>query len=166
AVRARIEQLESSLSAASAAFRVQSAPVTVARIQAALPPGAALIEFVRYHRFDPVQVEPQDERYGAYLVTQRGSPRWVALGAAASIEASVDAALTALDRKARTEVAKAALRRLDAVVLAPIDPVSHLLFAPDGKLNLVPFEALVDPDGRYALERYVVSYVATGRDLL
>jgi CHAT domain-containing protein/tetratricopeptide (TPR) repeat protein len=170
AVRARIEQLESSLSAASAAFRVQSAPVTVAAIQAALPPGAALIEFVRYHRFDPVQVEPQDERYGAYLVTQRGPPRWVALGAAASIEASVDAALTALDRKARAEVAKAALRRLDAVVLAPIrarlDPVSHLLFAPDGKLNLVPFEALVDPDGRYALERYVVSYVATGRDLL
>jgi CHAT domain-containing protein/tetratricopeptide (TPR) repeat protein len=170
AVRARIEHLESALSAASAEFRVQSELVTVAKIQAALPPGAALIELVRYHHFDPVQVRPQDERYGAYLVTQRGPPRWVALGAAPSIDATVDAVLATLDGKADGEVAKAALRRLDAAVLAPIRArlggASHVLFAPDGKLNLVPFEALVDPRGQYALERYLVSYVATGRDLL
>jgi CHAT domain-containing protein/Tfp pilus assembly protein PilF len=170
ALRVRIEQLESALSAASAEFRVQSEPVTVAKIRAALPRGAALIELVRYHRFDPRQVQPQDERYGAYLVTQHGPPRWIALGAAASIDAKIDALLATLDRKARGDVAKAALRRLDAAVLAPIrarlDGVSHLLFAPDGKLNLVPFEALVDPSGRYAVERHLVSYVATGRDLL
>jgi CHAT domain-containing protein/tetratricopeptide (TPR) repeat protein len=170
ALRARIEHLESVLSAASAEFRVQSEPVTVAKIQAALPPDAALIELVRYHRFDPVQVKPEDEEYGAYLVTHRGPARWVALGAASSIDARIDAVLATLDGKARTDVAKAALRRLDAAVLAPIrarlDGVSHLLFAPDGKLNLVPFEALVDPRGGYALERYLVSYVATGRDLL
>jgi CHAT domain-containing protein len=38
--------------------------------------------------------------------------------------------------------------------------------APDGKLNLVPFEALIDPQGRYALDSYLVSYVSSGRDLM
>jgi CHAT domain-containing protein len=44
--------------------------------------------------------------------------------------------------------------------------VSHLILAPDGKLNLVPFEALIDTQGHYELERYLVSYLSSGRDLL
>jgi CHAT domain-containing protein len=44
--------------------------------------------------------------------------------------------------------------------------VSHLILAPDGKLNLVPFEALIDAQGHYELERYLVSYLSSGRDLL
>ena len=55
------------------------------------------------------------------------------------------------------ESTRAALRSLDALVLAPIrdrlagQSVSHLIISPDDKLNLVPFEALIDPQGRYAL---------------
>src|SRR5262249_33483020 len=98
ALRARIESLEASVGAASAEFRTQSAPVTVARIQAALPPGAMLVELVRYQRFDPrrPQQRLQGERYVAYLVARRGPPQWVALGDAAPIDAAVDAALAAL----------------------------------------------------------------------
>jgi CHAT domain-containing protein len=44
--------------------------------------------------------------------------------------------------------------------------VSHVILAPDAKLNLVPFEALIDPQGHYTLEGYLVSHVTTGRDLL
>jgi CHAT domain-containing protein/Tfp pilus assembly protein PilF len=171
ALRARIDELESVLSAASADFRVYSEPVTVTKLQAALPPGTALVEFVRYSRFDPRQIKRSpEERYVAYLVTRHGPPRSVALGATPAIDDKVDAVLAALDDKVGITAAKTALRRLDAVVLAPIreqlQDVSHVIFAPDGKLNLVPFEALVDPSGRYALERYVVSYASTGRDLL
>ena len=46
------------------------------------------------------------------------------------------------------------------------DKVSRLLISPDGALNLVPFEALVDQRQRYLVERYAVSYLTTGRDLL
>jgi CHAT domain-containing protein len=42
----------------------------------------------------------------------------------------------------------------------------HLLISPDGALNLVPFEALRDEQGRYAIERHLISYVSSGRDLL
>jgi CHAT domain-containing protein len=38
--------------------------------------------------------------------------------------------------------------------------------SPDGDLNLVPFDALIDPQGRYLLERYAITYLTTGRDLL
>jgi CHAT domain-containing protein len=42
----------------------------------------------------------------------------------------------------------------------------QLLVSPDGALNLIPFEALVDERGRYLLERYSIHYLTAGRDLL
>jgi len=173
ATRARIDELESKLSAASAEVRVQVEPVTLAKIQAALPAGAALLELVRYRRDDPRQPKArrwQEPRYVAYILTARDAPSWVSLGEAAPIDAQIDATLRAIHTMASSEITRAELQRLDAVVLAPIRAqlanVSHLIVAPDGKLNLVPFEALVDPRGRYALENYLISYVTTGRDLL
>ena len=44
--------------------------------------------------------------------------------------------------------------------------VSRLLVSPDGALNLVPFEALVDEQGQYLIERFAISYLTSGRDLL
>jgi CHAT domain-containing protein len=170
-LRARMDELEAQLSAASDEYRTQVAPVTMAAVQAELPADAALVEFVRYHRFDPGRPQPwQEERYVAYLLTRQGPPRWVALGAAQPIDAAVDAVLAAMDRRIAAATAQAALRQLDAQLLAPIraqlSGIAHLIVAPDGKLNLVPFEALVDPQGRYALDSYLVSYVSSGRDLL
>lgn len=171
AVRARIDALESVLSAVSADFRSQVEPITWAKIQAALPPGAALVEFVRYRDSAPQQPrQRREERYLAYLLTSRGPPGYVALGAAARIDAEIEAVLAAVHGKAERSITRRALQRLDALVLAPIrarlSGTSQLVLAPDGQLNLVPFDALVDADGRYALENYLVSYVTTGRDLL
>src|SRR5262245_38617270 len=42
----------------------------------------------------------------------------------------------------------------------------RLLIAPDGSLNLIPFAALVDQQNRYLVERYAISYLTSGRDLL
>jgi CHAT domain-containing protein len=44
--------------------------------------------------------------------------------------------------------------------------VSQLLVSPDGELNLVPFEALRDQPRHYLVERYTISYLTSGRDLL
>jgi CHAT domain-containing protein/Tfp pilus assembly protein PilF len=172
ASRARVEVLEAALGAASVEFRAQSAPITVAKVQAALPRGATLVEFVRYQPFVPglVQQRSQPDRYVAYLVTRQGPPQWVALGDAAPIDAAVDAVLAVLHRAAAPEATHAALRALDELVFAPIrgrlTGSSHVILAPDSKLNLVPFEALVDPQGHYELEQHLVSYVTSGRDLL
>src|SRR5262249_52238822 len=157
--------LEAALSAASDDFRRQAAPVTVASVQEVLPADAALVEFVRYRRFDP-RSRPQpwgEEYYIVYLLTRHGPLRWVALGEAAPIDTAVAAVLNKMDSRIPVAAAQAALQRLDALMFAPVraqlSGISHVILAPDGQLNLVPFEALIDPGGHYALERYLVSYV-------
>jgi CHAT domain-containing protein len=42
----------------------------------------------------------------------------------------------------------------------------RLLVSPDGELNLIPFAALVDEEGHYLIERYSITYLTSGRDLL
>jgi CHAT domain-containing protein len=171
-LRTRIDALESDLNAASAALRARSQPVTSARVQAALPDGAALIEFASYRHFDPQADHErwQETRYVAYILQRHGPPQWVALGEAAPIDAAVDAVLDEMHQNPSADATKAALQHLDALLFEPLRTrlanISHVILSPDGKLNLVPFEALLDPQGRYELENWLVSYVASGRDLL
>src|SRR5262249_45065501 len=47
-----------------------------------------------------------------------------------------------------------------------IGSTKQLLISPDGELNLIPFEALLDEHGHYLVQRYSISYLTTGRDLL
>jgi CHAT domain-containing protein len=47
-----------------------------------------------------------------------------------------------------------------------VGDATRLLISPDGALNLVPFEAFVDEDGHYSVERYAIDYLTSGRDLL
>jgi CHAT domain-containing protein len=171
-LRIQIDDLEAELNAASAEFRIQSETITIAKVQAALPRGAALVELVHYSRFDARRPSQpwQEQRYLAYLLPKQGPPQWVALGDAARIDAGIDAVLATMRKDAGATAAKTALRNLDELVFAPIrsrlSGVSHVILSPDGKLNLVPFEALIDPQGHHALEQQLISYVTSGRDLL
>lgn len=152
-------------------FLTQLDPVTIDKVQAALPRNAALVEFVRYRRYEARQSPPwQEDRYIAYVLSKQGSPRWIALGDAGRIDDAVNSMSITMRRGISEAAAKSALRNLDALVFAPVrnllSGVSHIVLSPDGALNLVPFDALVDPQGRYALEQYLISYVTSGRDLL
>jgi CHAT domain-containing protein len=61
-------------------------------------------------------------------------------------------------------------RALDEKVLQPLRPLlgdtRQLIISPDGELNLIPFAALVDERDHYLLERYLFTYLTSGRDLL
>ena len=61
-------------------------------------------------------------------------------------------------------------RNLDEKLMSPIRNLigdkKHLLISPDGNLNLIPFEALVDENDKFLIENYKVSYLTSGRDLL
>jgi CHAT domain-containing protein len=130
------------------------------------------VEFVRYHPIDPQHVlrRSSETRYIAYIVERRAPPQWVQLGDAAPIDAAIDAVLAAMHRSPSAEQARIALQQLDALVFeplrGPLANASHLIISPDGKLNLVPFEALRDSQGSYELEHRLISYVTSGRDLL
>lgn len=168
------EHLEIEMQRRSAGYLSPSAPVTLAAVQDAIPPSAALIEYAVYRPFDPrasVESDKQSgpSRYVVYVLRHSGGARWKDLGPAAVIDRAVDRMRTALADPARSDVSRRA-RELHQLVLAPLEPMlsgtTHLLISPDGPLHLVPFEALRTAGGRYVLEDHLVTYLTTGRDLL
>jgi CHAT domain-containing protein len=54
--------------------------------------------------------------------------------------------------------------------MAPVREIlgdtTTVFLSPDGSLNLIPFEALVDESGDYLVETYQFRYLTSGRDLL
>jgi CHAT domain-containing protein len=173
ALESRREQLERVLSEHSAQFRADTQAVTVNAVQAAIPADAVLIEYAVFRPFDP-RAERNAEAFGpphyaAYVVGRQGSPVGVDLGEAAAIDRNIAALRTALRSPSSPDVRAEASALYDAVMAplrASIGSASHLIISPDGSLNLVPFEALVDQRGAYLLEKYETSYVTSGRDLL
>src|SRR6266508_4050121 len=178
--QARIKDLEdqadkdeADISRRSDEFRAQSLPVTLEAVRAAIPSDSALIEFASYRPFN-AKATRGDEAYGqpryvAYVLRHEGEIEWKELGEAKSIDTAIAALRKALRDPKRVDVKRLA-RAVDAKVFQPVRPllgdVSRLLISPDGSLNLVPFAALVDEGRRYAVERYSISYLTSGRDLL
>jgi CHAT domain-containing protein len=172
-LEAQKERLESALSDHSAEFRANVQPVTLEAVQAEIPEDAALLEFAIFRPFDP-RVDRNAEAYGpphyaAYVVRKQRAPCGFDLGAASVINQAVDELRQALRDPRRADVKERA-RVVDQQVMGPLraslGDANRLIVSPDGELNLVPFEALVDDRGRYLIERHAVSYVTSGRDLL
>jgi CHAT domain-containing protein len=166
---ARREQLETILSEHSAEFRVEAEAVTVEAVQAAIPEDAALLEFAVFRPFDPRADVYGPARYAAYVVHRQGTPIGIDLGETVPMDRLIDALRMVL-RNPNDPGTKAAAHAVYLAVMAPLrtslgDAV-HLIVSPDGALNLVPFEALVDDVGAYLIERYDTNYVSSGRDLL
>lgn len=168
----RREELEAALSEHSARFRAQTRPVTLEAVQAAIPGDAALVEFAVYRPFNPRAERNADAygppRYAAYVVRAHTTPAGVDLGDAGAIDRSIAALRDALRNPSRdvTEPARAVAARIVEPLRSSLGDARRLLISPDGDLNLVPFEALVDARGRYLVERYAISYLTSGRDLL
>ncbi|MFL6210927.1 MAG: tetratricopeptide repeat protein [Pyrinomonadaceae bacterium] len=166
------DRQEAEISARSMEFRTQTQPVTLERVQAALPPGAALVELVSYQPYDPQAKAGERwaaERYVAYVLRREGAPTWVELGDRAPIDAEAARLRAALMNPKREDVKQVA-RALDEKVMRPIRNLlgeGRVVFlSPDGMLNLVPFGALVDEHDRYLIETYTFTYLTSGRDLL
>jgi CHAT domain-containing protein len=167
------ETLEAEISQRSAEFRAQSQPVTLSAVQAAVPHDAALVEFARYRPYNP-RAENNNEAYGSphyvvYVVREQGDVQWQELGEAQTIDASVDELRQALRDPQRHDVQQLA-RAVDDKVMRPVRALTgdatQMLISPDGELNLLPFAALVDEQGRYLIQHYSFTYLTSGRDLL
>jgi CHAT domain-containing protein/Flp pilus assembly protein TadD len=69
------------------------------------------------------------------------------------------------DRILKTE-AKALYEVLFKPIEADIKGKKHLYVSPDGNLNLIPFEVLINSEGKYLMEDYTLTYIAAGRDIM
>ncbi|MGH8521535.1 MAG: CHAT domain-containing protein, partial [Gammaproteobacteria bacterium] len=168
-----IEALEGQLSQRSTEFRTRTETVTVERVQRAIPADAVLIEWFRYDPFNPKPKGQEQEwgavRYVAYVLKRAGQPVAVDLGEAAPIEHTLSDLLVAL-RDPRSSLVGVLAHELDLQLIQPLRPhlgdVRQILLSPDGMLNLLPFGALVDVGQRYLTERWQITYLTSGRDLL
>ena len=147
-------------------------PVGLQAVQAALPAGALLVEYLRWSVFDPVRsghgAPWRGARYAAMVLRGRGAPHWFDLGPAEPIERAADDLRTLLrDPDSDTGAARAAAIDVYRRLLAPFEPllarVTLLLVAPDGALNLLPFGVLGAP---MLADRCIVCHLSSGRELL
>jgi CHAT domain-containing protein/Tfp pilus assembly protein PilF len=167
------DKYEADISRRSSEFRAQSLPVTLEAVRAAIPSDSALIEFASYRPFNAKATKVAEAygrpRYVAYVLRRGGEIDWKELGDAKSIDTAIAAFRKALRDPKRVDVKRLA-RAVDAKIFQPLRPllgdVTRLLISLDGSLNLVPFATLVDERGRYAVERYSISFLTSGRDLL
>jgi CHAT domain-containing protein/Tfp pilus assembly protein PilF len=145
----------------------------------AISPGAVLIELVRYDGFS-FTFGWLSARYLAFVLPAGALEelQMVDLGQAEPIDemiAGFRAAHTGSGRDAKRVQPQIAAGMSDGTELrkAVFDPLvaafgdrKRLLFAPDGDLLQLPFEALPMDDGRHPIDEYRISYLSTGRDLL
>jgi CHAT domain-containing protein/tetratricopeptide (TPR) repeat protein len=161
-----------------------------------LPSSAALVEIVRSEGYDfrarGTDSHWKPARYFAFVLTPvpQGPPQLFDLGDAEEMDRQVTAlrdcfqrhgkalasrggrpldrpraTVTDLEAEYRTQAAA-----LHARVVGPLrqtlEGANVIFLAPDGELNRVPFEALVDPTGKYLVETCAFAYLSSGRDLL
>jgi len=171
---AEAERLEDEVSRRSTEFRAQALPITLNAVRQAIPADAALVEIFWYLPFNTKAKNVAERwgapRYVAYVARRdEAVPQWVELGEAATIDADVERLRAALKDPKRTDIQTVA-RALDERVMRPIrkllGPTRRVFLSPDGALNLIPFAALVDENGKYLIENYSLTYLTSGRDLL
>ena len=174
------ETLEGEVSRRSAGFFESTQSITLKMIQASIPSDSAVVEIAIYHPISPKSFEfsadraldPNavgEPRYAAYVIRSKGEPKGVELGTAREIDQAIDDFRQALRDPKRKDVQSLG-RAIDKKVMQPIRALAgdstHFLISPDGELNLIPFEALVDERGQYLVERFQFTYLTSGRDLL
>lgn len=166
------ERLEADLARRSASFR-RDEDLWNAKSEdviAALPEGAALVEFMRYeHRLDFKNTEP---RYLAVVLKSGSEPAVFALGAAAEIDTAVYwyrrhlANPAKIKPEAYPAISEGIYSRCWRPFAAMLSGASTVFVSPDGALNLISFAGLLNDNGDYLIEDYPLHYLSTGRDLI
>jgi CHAT domain-containing protein/TolA-binding protein len=167
------DRLEARVSERSAEFRATSQHVALDQVRAALGQDSALLEFVAYRKFRPSEPTEKarrgESRYIVYVIRSKGDVQWKDLGDANSLDKLIDDCRQALRDPARADVKRLA-RALYDRLFQPLQPLlgeaSHLLISPDGNLSLLPIEMLLDGQQRFLVERYSITYLTAGRDLI
>jgi CHAT domain-containing protein/Tfp pilus assembly protein PilF len=171
---AEVERLEDELSRNSEKFRTQTAPVTLEAVGQKIPANTALVEIFAYQPFNAKAKNDEEKwgkhRYVAYILRpDQAVPQWVELGDAELIDNNVEQLRVAL-KDPRSKDVQTIARNLDEQVMRPVRKLlgttKQILLSPDGALNLIPFEVLINENGRYLIENYSLSYLTSGRDLL
>ncbi|MEW6667274.1 MAG: CHAT domain-containing tetratricopeptide repeat protein [Thermodesulfobacteriota bacterium] len=173
-------RLEAELSRLSRAYGLQRkiAKADTQTIAEKLPRKTALIEFARVDMFNfrakGKETKWLPAHYLAFVLHPGKGDKvgMVDLGKADEIDRTISLFKEQVgDTKGiNGRKAQESSREIYARVFEPIRKelggVKEVFISPDGNLNLIPFEVLQGPDGRYLIEDYTFNYLAAGRDII
>jgi CHAT domain-containing protein/tetratricopeptide (TPR) repeat protein len=150
--------------------------ISIAAIRAKLPPKTALILMKRVNGYDGyVTLRPGSPflTWGveACVIRPDRRPRCKLLTGPEGVYLHTLAQELTQGRQPGSTAFVAPARALHEILIEPLLPllegVEHLAFTNANRLvKGVPLEVLIDSDGRYLVERFAVSYVSGGRDVL
>ena len=165
------KQLEGQISRRSREFEQTTQPVTLETIQKLIPSQTALVELIQYRPFNTHDGSWGKPRYAAYVLTSQSSPQGIDLGEVEALETDLlKFRLSLQDKNTPTPQLKEIARQVDKKLIAKIRPllgdIRNILLSPDNDLSIIPFEALVDEQYNYLVEKYSFTYLTSGRDLL
>ncbi|MFH2044776.1 MAG: tetratricopeptide repeat protein [Pseudomonadota bacterium] len=172
------DRLEASLSRLSQPFAMNQkiAKADCEKIAKMLIPQTALVEFAR---MEGIKSENKDKlifsaRYISFVLHSGDGNRisMVDLGDAAIIDKMVTQYKKEIYASGteKSDAVTETSRKLYDLVFRPLlkhlGTVKEIFISPDGNLNLMPFEVLQGPDGRFLIEDYTFNYLAAGRDII
>jgi len=173
-------KLEARLSQLSHAFAIQKKieKADSERVARVLPENTALIEFARVEMFN-FKAKGKEKKwlpphYIAFVLHAGKGDRveMIDLGDALTIDRAISGFKKEISktRDIKGTGATESSRRIHDLVFVNIKKelgdVKDVFISPDGNLNLIPFEVLQGPDGRFLIEDYTFNYLAAGRDVL
>jgi CHAT domain-containing protein/Tfp pilus assembly protein PilF len=151
-------------------------------VRKALARDAVLIEFVRFGVWNFKDRKRLPPHYAAWVIPAEaaGSITIVDLGEAKPIDEAVRQVRKALERAEKTiqdageaaaeKQVREAMQSLTRLVWQPLEShfgnARQLILSPDAALWLIPWAALPFADGKYAIEKYQIRYLISGRDLV
>jgi len=176
-LQGKIEMIESQLATMSSLVteHLNQRKVTVGRVAKHLNKDMVLVEFVLIRDRDWKKGEWNNTRqYLAFILHPDQRIDLIVLGDAEKIDSNIQTFLSRLTGQASNNTTvKYQLKASEDLhaniwkpLLSAIGSAKKVVISPDGMLNLVPFGALRDENGKFLLERQTTSYVTSGRDIL
>jgi len=136
------------------------------------------IDFGHVNLYDFRGIRVFGSRYLAFVLLPAKDPivKLIDLAESKDVDRHIKAYLEEINRAKeygelpRDRILKAEAKALYELLLKPIEAEikgkKHLYISPDGNLNLIPFEVLTTPEGKYLMEDYNITYIAAGRDII
>jgi CHAT domain-containing protein len=158
--------------------------ISVDMVAPKIADGSVLCEFIRFYDSDIARLHeynrPFRQSYLAMILTPDENITAVNLGDAAVLDSLITQYHNLMSEAMHTyltdednqlyqqyiEISNQLYRRLISPLMPSLTGIDKIYIAPDGMINLLPFETLTEDGKRFLIDDYQFVYLTSGRDLL
>jgi CHAT domain-containing protein/Flp pilus assembly protein TadD len=176
----RINQLESKLSRLSPQLKRHKLlkNLSTEKLLSVLPENAVLVDIakIRWFNFQAKNSKEywEPDRYLVFILDPKSqqSTKIINLGPSEVIDRTITEFLSIMEDPFEfdEESVVPITKKLYHLIFKPIEELigstERIFLAPDGNLNLLPFEVMQNDKGEYLIQKYTFNYLTSGRDLM